>query len=103
MRSLAQKKEDLARLRIQFFDRYPDVVMLAAEVDALERELAAAKARQTKPNPEEKPTATPVTPYVLRLKEALSEVQTELKILKTEEGRLQAAIAAYQEIGRAHV
>ena len=103
---LAQKKEDLARLRTQFSDKYPDVVMAAAEVAALERDLAAAKAlereraaakaRQPKPNPEEKPTATPVTPYVLRLKEALSEVQTELKILKTEEGRLQAAIAAYQ-------
>ena len=103
---LAQKKEDLAKLRTQFSDKYPDVVMAAAEVAALERDLvaakalererAAAKARQPKPNPEEKPTATPVTPYVLRLKEALSEVQTELKILKTEEGRLQAAIAAYQ-------
>jgi len=103
---LAQKKEDLARLRTQFSDKYPDVVMAAAEVAALERDLAAAKAlereraaakaRQPKPNPEEKPTATPVTPYVLRLKEALSEVQTELKILKTEEGRLQTAIAAYQ-------
>ncbi len=93
---LAQKKEDLARLRTQFSDKYPDVVMLAAEVDALERELAAAKAREPKPNPEATPTATPVTPYVLRLKEALSEVQTELKILKTEEGRLQAAIAGYQ-------
>ena len=103
---LAQKKEDLARLRTQFSDKYPDVVMLAAEVaalerelaaaKALERELAAAKARQPKPDPEANPTATPVTPYVLRLKEALSEAQTELKILKTEEGRLQAAIAAYQ-------
>jgi predicted RNase H-like nuclease (RuvC/YqgF family) len=39
---------------------------------------------------------SPVTPYVLRLKEALSEVQTELKILKTEEGRLREGIATYQ-------
>ena len=74
----------------------PDVIMLAAEVAALERELAAATARQLKRNPEAKPTATPVTPYMLRLKEALGDLQTELKILKAEEGRLQAAIAAYR-------
>jgi polysaccharide biosynthesis transport protein len=97
---LAQKKEDLARLRTQFSDRYPDVVQLAAEVAALERELAQAKARA--PKSEANPTTTaataaaPVSPYVLRLKEALSEVQTELKILKTEEGRLRDGIASYQ-------
>jgi succinoglycan biosynthesis transport protein ExoP len=93
---LAQKKEDLARLRVQFNDNYPDVALLAAEVAALERELAAAMARTPEPDAETKPTATPVTPYVLRLKEGLGEVRTELKILKTEEGRLQSAIATYQ-------
>jgi polysaccharide chain length determinant protein (PEP-CTERM system associated) len=95
---LAQKKEDLARLRIQFNDNYPDVILLAAEVAALERELEAAKSRmkEKESTADAKPTATPVTPYVLRLKEGLSEVQTELKILKTEEGRLRAAIASYQ-------
>jgi len=104
---LAQKKEELAKLRTQFSDKYPDVVQLAAEVAALERELAAAKAGT--PTPDANPTTTattaaasspptpaPVTPYTLRLKEALSEVQTEVKILKTEEGRLREGIAAYQ-------
>jgi len=104
---LAQKKEELAKLRTQFSDKYPDVVQLAAEVAALERELAAAKAGTPTPdaNPtttattaaaSSPPTSAPVTPYTLRLKEALSEVQTEVKILKTEEGRLREAIAAYQ-------
>src|SRR6266852_1324461 len=93
---LAQKKEDLARLRIQFNDNYPDVALLAAEVAALERELAAAMARMPKPGAETEPTASPVTPYVLRLKEGLGEAQTELKILKTEDGRLRNAIATYQ-------
>jgi succinoglycan biosynthesis transport protein ExoP len=98
--SLAQKKEELARLRTQFSDKYPDVVLLAAEVAALERELADAKGRlprseanQTAPP---SPSATPVTPYVLRLKEGLSEAQTDIKILKTEEGRLREGIATYQ-------
>jgi polysaccharide chain length determinant protein (PEP-CTERM system associated) len=93
---LAQKKEELARLRIQFNDNYPDVVLLAAEVAALERELEAAKTRMPESTAEGKPTATPVTPYTLRLKESLGELQTELKILKTEEGRLRDAIAVYQ-------
>ena len=101
---LEQKKEELASLRLRFNENYPDVALLAAEVAALERELAAAMARQSKRNSERnsernleaKQTATPATPYVLRLREALNEVQTELKILKTEEGRLRSAAAAYQ-------
>jgi polysaccharide chain length determinant protein (PEP-CTERM system associated) len=101
---LAQRKEDLARLRTQFSDRYPDVVQLAAEVAVLESELAAAQARTPKSEanpttataPSPPPPAAPVSPYALRLKEALSEVQTELKILKTEEGRLRDGIATYQ-------
>jgi polysaccharide chain length determinant protein (PEP-CTERM system associated) len=103
---LAQKKEELARLRSQFSERYPDVVQVAAEVAVLEREVAAAEAKlKTPPEPETtasaspapaRPTATSMTPYVLRLKESLSEAQTDLKVLKTEEGHLRSEIAAYQ-------
>jgi len=103
---LAQRKEELARLRTQFSDQYPDVVQLRGEVAALERELVAAQARaKSAPNSTTGetpvaaplPPAAPVSPYVLRLKEALSEVQTELKILKTEEGRIREEIATYQK------
>jgi hypothetical protein len=38
----------------------------------------------------------PLSPYVLRLKEALSEAQADIKVLKSEEGRLRDGIAAYQ-------
>ncbi len=93
---LAQKKEELARLRTQFNDNYPDVVLLAAEVALLERELEAAKARMQESATDGKPSPMPVSPYVLRLKEALGEAQTELKILKGEEARLRDAIASYQ-------
>jgi polysaccharide biosynthesis transport protein len=103
---LAQKKEELARLRSQFSERYPDVVQLAGEVAVLEREVAAAEAR-LKTGPEHEATAsestapprttmTPMTPYVLRMKESLSEAQTDLKVLKMEEERLRSEIAAYQ-------
>jgi polysaccharide chain length determinant protein (PEP-CTERM system associated) len=103
---LAQKKEELARLRSQFSERYPDVAQVAAEVAVLEREVAAAEARlKIPPEPETtasaspapaRPTATSMTPYVLRLKESLSEAQTDLKVLKTEEAHLRSEIAAYQ-------
>jgi G-rich domain on putative tyrosine kinase len=98
---LAQKKEELAKLRTQFSEKYPDVVQLAAEVALLERELANAKANEPKPGqsstaPSPPVVAAPMTPYSLRLKEAISEVQTELKVLKTEEGRLRESIATYQ-------
>src|SRR5262245_30482542 len=81
---LAQKKEELAQLRTQFSDKYPDVVKLAAEVDALEREIAKAKPAEPKPGQSAAAAAPvtspgPMTPYLLRLKEGLAEVQTDLK------------------------
>ena len=94
---LARLKQELTRLGTRFSSKYPDVVLLTAEVTALERELADAKARAPKTG--EKPAApppTPLTPYVLRLKEALSEVQADIKVSKGEERRLRDEIATYQ-------
>src|SRR5213078_4477528 len=64
---------------------------------ALSSQLADAKAHELKPeeNPAT-PPVTPLTPYVLRLKEALSEAETDIKVLKGEERRLRDGIAAYQ-------
>ncbi len=98
---LAQMKQDLARLRTQFSERYPDVVQLAAEVAALEHALAETKSSEPKAEekpgaPQPTPPAAPLSPYVLRLKEALSETQADIKVLKSEEGRLRNGIAAYQ-------
>ncbi len=101
---LAQKREELGRLRTQFSDKYPDVKDLAAEVAALERAIERNQTRsKSKSEPNTNASAastssqpTPATPYVLRLKEALAEAQTDLKVLKGEEGRLRAEIASYQ-------
>ena len=104
---LARLKEDLTKLRTQFSDKYPDVVRLVAEMAAVERELAEAKARERElagvkaqePKTEEKPApprAAPLTPYVLRLKEALSEAEADIKVFKGEERRLRDGIATYQ-------
>ena len=93
---LTRVKQELTRLRTQFSEKYPDVVLLAAEVAALERELADAKSRDAAEEKPAAPKAAPVTPYVLRLKEALSEVEAEIRILKGEDKRLRDGIATYQ-------
>ena len=89
---LAKLKQELTELRARFSDKYPDVIRVKAEIDTLERELAEAKTDGT---PET--DSSPATPYVLRLKEALNHVEAEIKILKSGEERLRAAIAAYQQ------
>src|SRR5205814_4335700 len=45
---LTRLKQELAKLRGQFNDKYPDVILLAREVAALEREVDDAKAREPK-------------------------------------------------------
>ena len=94
---LARVKQELTTLRTQFSEKYPDVVRVKAEVAELERQVADAKSGDAKA--EEKPAtspAVPASPYLLRLKEAVSEVESEGKILKGEEKRLREAIAIYQ-------
>jgi protein tyrosine kinase modulator len=100
---LAQKKDELEKLRTQFSDKYPDVVQLTAEVAALERQVAEAKAREPKVTsgtnagrPISPSASAPMSPYVLRLKEALSDVEADLKVLKAEEGRIREQLASYQ-------
>jgi len=89
---LMRLRHELAQLRTRYSPKYPDVVATAAEVAELERQL-----EQTKTSEAHAPEATPPTPYVLRLREAISEVETEGKTLKSEETRLRGAIAAYQQ------
>ena len=99
---LVRLKQELTTLRTQFNDRYPDVVAKKAEIAALEREIAESRARDPKdaPGKDEQPTIgqpqTPLTPYVLRLKESLSEANADIKVFKGEERRLRESIASYQ-------
>jgi len=99
---LTRLKEELTRLRTQFSEKYPDVMRLTAEIAAVELEPQDTKPadekrddkRDDKPAPSQH--ALLLTPYVLRLKEALAEVETDLKVLKSEETRLRDGIAGYQ-------
>jgi hypothetical protein len=65
------------------------VVRLKAELAATERESAAAPGDATA-------AAMPSSPYAMRLRETLSATESEVKVLKAEGQRLQAAIATYQ-------
>jgi len=94
---LDRLKEELTRLRTRFSERYPDVVLLAAEVTAVAHELAGVKSRELEADGKSAtPQAAPLTPYLLRLKEALRETETDIKVLKGEERRLRDGIATYQ-------
>ena len=93
---LARLQQTLAELRSRYSDKYPDVVQTQAEIDALKRELAEAKAK----GGSEPASSSSVAANVMAsspLKATLIETETELKVLKAEEARLHASIATYQQ------
>ena len=104
---LQQKEQELASRQPYATDRHPDIIALKAEIESLKRTVAEAKrarakARANEPKTDKPETTKPVsaagtslTPYVLRLKEALSEAQADRKVLKSEEARLRDGIASY--------
>jgi polysaccharide chain length determinant protein (PEP-CTERM system associated) len=78
---LARLRGELAQMRTQYSDKYPDVRGLKAEVSALEERLAA------------EPPARPGAP---RRGRADGEIDAELSTLRAEEKRLRDANAVYQ-------
>jgi len=89
---LDRLRQTLRELRSRFTDRYPDVVETQAEIDLLTRQLTEAKAKG-----QAEVDASPLaSPQVVRLREALSLIEAEIKGLKSEEKHLKTMIAAYQ-------
>lgn len=86
---LQRLKGELANLRIKYTDLWPDIIRLKDEIATLEKAMAA-------PKPAKPVEEAPLTPQVLRLREALKSTETELGLLKTEEQRLRRDIATYQ-------
>jgi polysaccharide chain length determinant protein (PEP-CTERM system associated) len=84
---LARLKQELAQLRTQFSDMYPDVMRAKAEIVALEREEAQAAGKSPAP------AAAPRGGRVDRL---ASQIEAELKALKADEAKLRAAVADYE-------
>ena len=96
---LARLQQELAAARSRYTEEHPSVIRLKAEIAASEQEPAEREAAGPKPKGTGKVDAAslPASPYVLRLREMLSGAESELKVLKIEEQRLRADIAAYQQ------
>jgi protein tyrosine kinase modulator len=93
---LSQLRQELAELRTRYSDKYPDVVRVRAEIAMLERELASGKTELASDALRGATPPTPIDPQLLRMRQAVDEVEAEIKILKAEEDRLRSAIAGYQ-------
>jgi protein tyrosine kinase modulator len=92
---LARLKLELRSLRSTYSDKYPDIARLKEEIAALERTVAEPEPITDK---DKKKAAAALSPQLFRIKQSQSEVDSELSILKGEEGRLRSALGAY--VGR---
>jgi polysaccharide chain length determinant protein (PEP-CTERM system associated) len=90
---LARLRQELTELRARYSDRYPDVIQTEAEIARITREMAESKSRGAPPAE----TAVVLSPYALRLRQALTEADAELKLLRSEGARLRAEIGSYQQ------
>jgi polysaccharide chain length determinant protein (PEP-CTERM system associated) len=91
---LARLNQELRQLRTTYSDKYPDIARIKQEIAALESEAAETDGKDSK----DKKPAAPMSPYVLRIKQSMTEVEGEINVLKGEEKRLRAALGSY--IGR---
>jgi polysaccharide biosynthesis transport protein len=105
---LQQLKQELLELRTRFSDKYPDVVRVKEEIALLlqvlaepERDGAESPAETKSPGEAESPRSAherprTVSPLELQRQEALTGVETEIKILRGEEVGLRVSIAEYR-------
>jgi uncharacterized protein involved in exopolysaccharide biosynthesis len=96
---LEKLQQDLAVLRERYVERYPDVVQLKAEIEALEQHLAGTKSPDTRAAAEPSRPVTPsgVDAVVLDPKKEITSLDAELKGLHTEKRGLLRSIGLYQQ------
>jgi polysaccharide chain length determinant protein (PEP-CTERM system associated) len=88
---LLKRQEDLALLRTQYSDQYPEVIRVKAEIARLEAEGAAANGTNGHTN------GTPSGNPALRFaRQGLESVEGELRSLKEEEASLRSMITGYE-------
>ncbi len=88
---IAKLKQDLAGLRTQYSDKYPDVINTKAEIAALERRLAQMPSEAAPERGGARKGAASVSQK--KAEDPLAEIAGELKRLKDEEATLRQAIA----------
>lgn len=91
---LVRLQRELEALLGRYTEKYPEVIRVRTEIAALEQQLAAG---QRDDAPRSGTEGTGVVPQGSRLKQAVGDVEAELRALKTEERSLRAAIAQYQQ------
>jgi polysaccharide chain length determinant protein (PEP-CTERM system associated) len=91
---LATLQQQLQVLRTRFSDKYPTVIRLKEEIATLERQLDDAL-----PNGADAPNAPvePNTPERHLLQAEIDAVNTEIKVLRTEEQNLLRSLNVYQQ------
>jgi len=101
---LMRLRQELVELKTRFSDKYPDVVRIKSEIAEVERAVeeakttaAAALEDPAAPRPPGPVAVTPPDPTILRMRQWLSEVEGEVKILNAEADRLRKAIQGYQQ------
>jgi polysaccharide chain length determinant protein (PEP-CTERM system associated) len=89
-RRLKELKEKLIKLKAEFWDAYPDVILTKEEIRHVERELIDLYGPDVI-----QPGAKPLDPYLQDLKRQQSEIKTELALLKQRQAMLYAERKAY--------
>ena len=87
---LLRLTQQLADLRRQYTDEYPDVIRLRNQIASLERRIAAAP-------PEPSAAAAPPDNSEARIKDDLRKVEAELQTLREEDRALHQAIDDYEQ------
>jgi len=87
---LAKLKDELAELKRQYSDRYPEVIRVQAQIAALEPHVAATGASSPAGG------ASADAPATHFAKQALANVENELRTLKDEEAALRGQISSYE-------
>lgn len=90
---LARFRRELTTLRVKYTDKWPDIIRLKDEIASLEQKLA-------NPDPKAKPpeaAALALTPELLRLRDALRTLNSEIGLMKDEEQRLRRSLELYQK------
>src|SRR5207244_229134 len=77
-------QQELAKLRKRYSDRYPDIISLKAEIEALDQRMTQKDGTDDDKKQQEQMTRELQSPYAQQLKKALDMLDAELKALHTE-------------------
>jgi polysaccharide chain length determinant protein (PEP-CTERM system associated) len=90
-RRLKEVREKLVKLKSEFWEGYPEVVLTKEELSQIEKELVELYGTDVL-----KPGEKPLDPYLQELKRQQSELNTELALLKQRRGYLLSEQKSYE-------